>query len=655
MRLNLISSDKLVNPELNRGRILYNATSDNLYMCTGLAYNRFIVNRDTHVGINLNQTEATLHVNHISNTSEDCLILQRHNHEIRFSLSNNGQLTINSEKNINFEKALKTDSGGTGFSSFSDGDLLVGTNNGNGESLKKLSKSGIVGSMLIVGKNGISWDMHVLKNYLYMSDPVYINNESFLVERLYCRNNGDSDFIELNNITVSKNNIHGKSNIGDTNPKANVTNINISLDNGFTVEETFKVNDSITCGGEVRKIISMSPLTISSAFTLLPVWQLFGTASLSATQFRFGSKSFNSTATTAYSTVITRNTTPANFTIEFFFFLNSTGAVLNLLSSTTANSLLIAFARFPMNITVSIGQGASFNIANAVRLSTTALVVNTWYHLAIVRTNTQYRFFINGIEQNSITSALQMQPAAFSTFRLGGNTSAYNGFIDEFRISSVARYTANFTPATSIFSIDENTISLNHFDGANISDGDESTEKIFSVSKNTNVSQNQILYTYCGDNGIVLSPRNKEMDIESMDQITDYNRIRKLPMFFISDANSSLYSVLKTGNYYDIHPNITIISNSTSTAASALNLSTILPVDTKRIRINIQHTHVGTISSGITVGTTSSLYNTYLTMNTAGVQYLTIDIPLINLNLQSFLTVLASTTSFSVVLLGFFC
>lgn len=655
MRLNLTSSDKLVNPELNRGRILYNATSDNLYMCTGLSYNRFIVNRDTHVGINLNQTEATLHVNHISNTSDDCLILQRHIHEIKFSLSNNGQLTINSEKNINFEKALKTDSGGTGFNSFSDGDLLVGTNNGNGESLKKLSKVGIVGSMLVVGKNGIAWDMHILKNYLYMSDPVYINNESFLVERIYCRNFGDNDFIELNSVTVNKNNIYGFSNVGSINPKSNVINVNISLDNGFSVEETFKINDSVTCGGEVRKITSVAPLTVNSDFTLLPFWQMFGTASLSATQFRFGSKSFNSTATTAYSTLLTRNTTPANFTIEFFFFLNSTGAVLNLLSSTTANSLLIAFARNPMNITVSIGQGASFNIANSVRLSTTALVVNTWYHLAVVRNNTQYRFFINGVEQNSITSALQMQAAAFSTFRLGGNTSSYNGFIDEFRISNVARYTANFTPTTSIFSIDENTISLNHFDGANISDSDESTEKIFSVSKNTSVSQNQILYTYCSDGGIVLSPRNKEIDIEITNQITDSNRIRKLPMFFISDSNSSLYSVLKTGNYYDIHPNIAIVSNSTLTTPSPLNLSTILPVDTKRIRINIQHTHVGTISSGITIGTISNLYNTYLTMNAAGVQYLTIDIPLINLNLQAFLTVLASTTSFSVVLLGFFC
>lgn len=655
MRLNLISSDKLVDPELNRGRILYNATTDNLYMCTGLAYNRVIVNKDTSIGINLNQTEATLHVNHLSNASDDCLILQRDSHKIKFSLSNDGQLTINSEKSINFEKSLKTDSGGTGFNSFSDGDLLVGINNGNGESLKKLSKSGIVGSMLIVGKDGISWDMHVLKNYLYMSDPVYINNESFLVERLYCRNNGDNDFIELNNITVSKNNIHGKSNIGSANPKSNITNINISLDNGLTIEETFKINDSITCGGEVRRLTSISPLTINSAFTLLPFWQLFGTASLSVTQFKFGSKSFNSTAATAYSTVLTRSTAPANFTIEFFFFLNSTGAVLNLLSSTTANSLLIAFARNPMNITVSIGQGASFNIANAVRLATTALVVNTWYHLSIVKTNTQYRFFINGIEQNSITSALQMQTNSFSTFRLGGNTSAYNGFIDEFRISNVARYTANFTPTTSIFSIDENTISLNHFDGANISDSDESTDKIFSVSKNTNVSQNQILYAYCGDSGMVLSPRNKEMDIEIMNQIADYERIRKLPMFLISDSNSSLYSVLKTGNYYDIHPNITIIANSTSTAAVSLDLSTILPVDTKRIRINIQHTHVGTISAGIAVGTVSALYNTYLTMNTAGVQYLTIDVPLINLNLQALLTVLASTTNFSIVLLGFFC
>lgn len=654
MRLSLISSDKFVDPEINKGRILYNANTDNLYMCTGTAYNRFIVNRDTHVGINLNQTEATLHVNHISNTSDDCMILQRHNHEIKFSMNNSGQLTISSEKNINFEKALKTDSGGTGFNQFADGDLLIGRNNVNGESLKKLSKSNIIGSMLIVGKDGITWDMHILKNYLYMSDPVYINNESFSVERLYCRNFGDSDFIELNNTLVSKEMLDGAEDMGSINPKSNLTNVIISLDNR-AIENTFKVNDSITCGGEVRRITNTSPLTINSAFTLLPLWQIFGTASLSTSQFKFGSRSFNSTATTAYSTVITRNTTPANFTIEFFFFLNSTGAVLNLLSSTLANSFLLAFARNPMNITVSIGQGTSFNIANAVRLSTTALVINTWYHLAIVNTDTQYRFFINGIEQNSITSSLQMQPNAFSTFRLGGNASAYNGFIDEFRLSNIARYTTNFTPPVSMFSIDNNTICLNHFDGLNISDSDESTERIFRISKNTNISQNQILYSYCNGSEIFLSPRNKELDVDIGNKNINSNEIRKLPMFFISDSNSSLYSVLKTGNYYDIHPNITIVSNSTATSPLTVDLSNVLPVDTKRIRINIQHTHVGTVSAGITIGTISNLYNTYLTMNTAGVQYLTIDIPIINLNIQAFLTVLASTTNFSIVLLGFFC
>ena len=54
---------------------------------------------------------------------------------------------------------------------------------------------------------------------------------------------------------------------------------------------------------------------------------------------------------------------------------------------------------------------------------------------------------------------------------IGGYTNAQglnNGYIDEIRLSNVARYTsASFVPPTDAFTVDNNTYFLHHMDGTN--------------------------------------------------------------------------------------------------------------------------------------------------------------------------------------------
>lgn len=106
--------------------------------------------------------------------------------------------------------------------------------------------------------------------------------------------------------------------------------------------------------------------------------------------------------------------------------------------------------------------------------ATTALSTLAWNHVAVVFQSgtSTLTLYINGTASGSGTIALQpstlgstnqnwlgqsqFHPSAFSD-------PYFNGIIDEFRISNVARYTANFTPYPVQFTTDVNTVALYHF------------------------------------------------------------------------------------------------------------------------------------------------------------------------------------------------
>lgn len=103
---------------------------------------------------------------------------------------------------------------------------------------------------------------------------------------------------------------------------------------------------------------------------------------------------------------------------------------------------------------------------------TSGIVANTWYHIAVTRSGSTVRLFADGVEQGSGTNSdtiFASGPGANSEMRIGRDAfSAYfNGYIDELRISNTARYTSGFTPESTQFTNDANTLLLVHMDGAN--------------------------------------------------------------------------------------------------------------------------------------------------------------------------------------------
>ncbi len=78
--------------------------------------------------------------------------------------------------------------------------------------------------------------------------------------------------------------------------------------------------------------------------------------------------------------------------------------------------------------------------------------LNAWNHIAVSRSGTDLRFFLNG-SQIGTTQTNSDNIIGPSNFSIGKEVSSgnfdFNGHIDEFRISKgIARWTANFTPPT---------------------------------------------------------------------------------------------------------------------------------------------------------------------------------------------------------------
>jgi hypothetical protein len=110
------------------------------------------------------------------------------------------------------------------------------------------------------------------------------------------------------------------------------------------------------------------------------------------------------------------------------------------------------------------------NVLGATRITgTSALPLNnTWYHIAVSRSGTSTKMFVNGTQVGSTWTDTTNYIAA--PLYLGARYDGaipFHGYIDDVRISKgIARYTTTFTAPTGILANDVYTMLLCRFDGA---------------------------------------------------------------------------------------------------------------------------------------------------------------------------------------------
>ncbi len=181
-----------------------------------------------------------------------------------------------------------------------------------------------------------------------------------------------------------------------------------------------------------------------------------GNAQISTTQSKFGGSSLYFDGTGDYlipnmgtSDLFAFGT--GDFTVEMWVYHAGGTAVLY-------DSRPVATNGNYLQIFISSGQlGLYVNSSTILQAGT--ISTNTWTHLAVSRSGTSLRAFINGTQVGStVTNSTSFLNAAQRPIiGANGNTLSadnYNGYIDDLRVTKgFARYTANFSVPTAAFAL----------------------------------------------------------------------------------------------------------------------------------------------------------------------------------------------------------
>jgi len=195
----------------------------------------------------------------------------------------------------------------------------------------------------------------------------------------------------------------------------------------------------------------------------------FANAVLSTAQKKFGDRSLYLNLTPL---ILTNSTDfdlgTANFTWDWWEYRTGTnicGSIKRDATPTNQAFLLGYGTGTTAEVYMSSQGGSVWDIASGKILSSTS-ILNTLNHFAVVRNGNTFYTFKNGVQQDTWTSSLSLNIGA-GGIDLGGGwptdaTNLYQGYLDEIRLSSVARWTANFTPPTEPHIADEYTKVLYH-------------------------------------------------------------------------------------------------------------------------------------------------------------------------------------------------
>jgi hypothetical protein len=156
-------------------------------------------------------------------------------------------------------------------------------------------------------------------------------------------------------------------------------------------------------------------------------------------------------ATTSYQTINNATNLQLNagdYTIEMWVYRNAAGVLHSLACKGAAATGWL--------LQINTSNQLVFTVTStAILTSTTTIPATTWTFVAVTRSGTSTRIFVNGNLESTATDSTnfsETEPLIIGADR--GSINGLNGYLDDVRITKgVARYTSSFTPPTASFPI----------------------------------------------------------------------------------------------------------------------------------------------------------------------------------------------------------
>ena len=166
-------------------------------------------------------------------------------------------------------------------------------------------------------------------------------------------------------------------------------------------------------------------------------------------------------------------------------------------------------------MTFTSGSGGSGTNVN--QGGTSGWANDTWYHVALVRSGTSLNVYRDGVSIISVTNSIDFDNTGNLFIGSSDGSGYFTGYMDEFRISNIARYVGAFTPSTTAFNSDQYTKLLLHCDGAD--DGTTFTDSADSAPAHTITANGDVTNTRAvrkiGDSSIIFDGTGDYLSVPS--------------------------------------------------------------------------------------------------------------------------------------------
>jgi hypothetical protein len=186
----------------------------------------------------------------------------------------------------------------------------------------------------------------------------------------------------------------------------------------------------------------------------------------------------------------------SDFTIEGWVYITATSGSLQTLVAKGTGADNQASYHIALNGSTWVyylsGTGSTWSIASGVTIGT--YTINTWQHVALVRSGSTFTPYLNGVAGTTTTSATALFDSnkVFSIGASDAGTALLTGYISNCRVvKGTAVYTASFTPPTApLTAITNTSVLTTQFNGGGNNSGfKDSSQFNFPITRNGNTTQ----------------------------------------------------------------------------------------------------------------------------------------------------------------------